>query len=131
MLCAILRTFQLNIGRFRLEPQFRKRQACMTERIPKSVILVALAMFISALAYGAYTRHWYFASQSNLPGLILLELRLAPVWSYWHLFSSAILVAFPFAPVLFVGINLAVGRCGLPWRLHPTTARAAVGGITF
>jgi len=102
----------------------------MTEGIPKIVILIALAMFISAFAYGAYTRQWYFASQSNLTGLILFEFRLAPVWSYWHLFSSAIFVTFAFVPIFSAVINLAVGRCGLPWRLHPTTAQAAVGEIT-
>ncbi len=77
----------------------------MTERIPKSVLIAAGLLAISALGYAAYSRPWYFTSQTYLSGLIFLEFLLAAVWMYRRFFFPVVLVTF-----LFAGINLPVGR---------------------
>lgn len=77
----------------------------MTERIPKKVIHLAIAGLATALAYFAYTRPWYFTSQSYLSGLIFLEFVVAAVWMYRRYFFAVVLVTF-----LLAGVNLPVGR---------------------
>lgn len=77
----------------------------MTERIPKSVFIAAVPLAISALAYAAYSRPWYFTSQSYVSGLIFLEFLLVAVWMYRRIFFPVVLVTF-----LLAGINLPVGR---------------------
>ena len=77
----------------------------MTERIPRSVIIAAALLAIPALGYAAYSRPWYFTSQTYLTDLIFLEFLLAAVWMYRRVFYPAVLVTF-----LFAGINLPVGR---------------------
>lgn len=77
----------------------------MTERIPRSVFIAAILLAVSALGYAAYSRPWYFTSQTYLSGLIFLEFLLAAVWMYRRFFFPVVLVTF-----LFAGINLPVGR---------------------
>ena len=77
----------------------------MTERIPRSVIIAAALLAIPALGYAAYSRPWYFTSQTYLTGLIFLEFLLAAVWMYRRIFFPVVLVAF-----LFAGVNLPIGR---------------------
>ena len=77
----------------------------MTERIPRSVFIAAGLLAVSALGYAAYSRPWYFTSQTYLSGLIFLEFLLAAVWMYRRIFFPVVLVTF-----LFAGINLPVGR---------------------
>jgi O-antigen ligase len=77
----------------------------MTERIPRSVFIAAGLLAVSALGYAAYSRPWYFTSQTYLSGLIFLEFLLAAVWMYRRVFFPVVLVTF-----LFAGINLPVGR---------------------
>lgn len=76
----------------------------MTERIPRSVIIAAALLAIPALGYAAYSRPWYFTSQTYLTGLIFLEFLLAAVWMYRRVFFPVVLVAF-----LLAGVNLPVG----------------------
>lgn len=89
----------------------------MTERIPRSVFIIATLVGVSGLVYAAYTRPGYFTSQTYISGLILLELLLAAVWLYRRVFFPVLLVAF-----LFAGINLPVGS---GW----TSARWLVLGV--
>ena len=77
----------------------------MTERIPRSIIIAAALLAIPALGYVAYSRPWYFTSQTYLTGLIFLEFLLAAVWMYRRVFFPVILVTF-----LLAGVNLPVGR---------------------
>jgi hypothetical protein len=50
------------------------------DRIPKN-ILAAVGVVTALLAiYAAYTRPWYFTSDSYLAGLLFLELLAAAVW---------------------------------------------------
>lgn len=76
----------------------------MTERIPRSVFVTATLLGLSALLYAAYSRPWYFTSQTYLSGLIFLELLLASLWFYRRVFFALVLISF-----LFAGINLPVG----------------------
>ena len=77
----------------------------MAEWIPKSVILVAAALSLPALMYVAYSRRWYFTSQSYPIGLIFLEFLLAAAWMYRRVFFPVVLVTF-----LLAGVNLTAGR---------------------
>ena len=94
----------------------------MTERIPKSLLLVALALFPLSLAYFAYSRPWYFTSQSYLTGLIFLEFLMVAVWMYRRFYFPVLLVTF-----LFAGINLPVGTGWSSARWLVLGVGAAVG----
>ena len=76
----------------------------MTERIPKSVVVAAGLLAASALFYAAYSRPWYFTSETYISGLIFLEFLLAAVWLYRRVFFALVMISF-----LFAGINLPVG----------------------
>jgi len=89
----------------------------VTERIPRSIFIIATLLGVSVLVYAAYSRPWYFTSQTYISGLIFLEFLLAAVWLYRRVFFPALLVTF-----LFAGINLPVGR---GW----TSARWLVLGV--
>ncbi len=76
----------------------------MTERIPKIVVIAAAVLAVLALAYMAYSRPWYFTSQSDMAALIFLEFLLAAVWMYRRVFFAVVLGSF-----LLAGVNLPVG----------------------
>src|SRR3954470_14495476 len=77
----------------------------MPERVPKNVIIAAAVLAVPALAYFAYSRPWYFTSQTDMAGLIFLEFLLVALWMYRRVFFPAVLTTF-----LLAGINLPVGR---------------------
>jgi O-antigen ligase len=89
----------------------------VTERIPRSIFIIATLLGVSCLVYAAYSRPWYFTSQTYMSGLIFLEFLLASVWLYRRMFFPVLLVTF-----LFAGINLPVGS---GW----TSARWLVLGV--
>jgi O-antigen ligase len=89
----------------------------VTERIQKSFFIIATLLTVSGLIYAAYSRPWYFTSQTHMSGLIFLEFLLAAVWLYRRVFFPVLLVTF-----LFAGINLPVGH---GW----TSARWVVLGV--
>ncbi len=76
----------------------------MTERIPKSVLVVGAMIAPVFLAYLAYSRPWYFTNQTYLSGLILVEFLVAAVSMYRRVFFPVVIVTF-----LFAGANLPVG----------------------
>jgi len=89
----------------------------MIERVPRPVLIAGVLLAIPALAYIAYSRPWYFTSQSYMVQLISLEVLLLAIWMYRKVFFPLVLVTF-----LFAGINLPVGT---GW----TAARWAVLGL--
>jgi len=74
------------------------------ERIPRSAFIVAFALAPLVLAYLAYSRPWYFTSQTYLGGLILIEFLVAAVWLYRSVFFPVVITSF-----LLAGVNLHVG----------------------
>ena len=76
----------------------------MTERIPKSVLVAGVMLAPVFLAYAAYSRPWYFTSQTYLGGLILIEFLMAAVWMYRRVFFPVVIVAF-----LLAGVDIPVG----------------------
>jgi len=76
----------------------------MTDRIPRSVVFGAVVFAPMFLAYIAYSRPWYFTSQTYLGGLILLEFVIAAVWMYRRVFFPVLIMVF-----LLAGVNLPVG----------------------
>jgi len=94
----------------------------MTERIPRSVFVAAGLLTVSALAYAAYSRPWYFTSQTYIAGLIFLEFLLAAIWMYRRVFFPVVLITF-----LLAGLNLPVGRGWTSARWLVLGAGALVG----
>ena len=94
----------------------------MTERIPRSVLIAAAVLAVPALVYAAYSRPWYFTSQTYLAGLIFLELLLAAIWMYRRVFFPVVLITF-----LLAGVNLPVGRGWIAARWVVLGAGALVG----
>ena len=94
----------------------------MTERIPRRFLVAALFLGISVLVYGAYSRPWYYTSETYISGLIFLEFLLASVWLYRRIFFPVVLVTF-----LFAGINLPVGHGWTAARWLVLAVGAAVG----
>ena len=76
----------------------------MTDRIPRSVLLASLVLAPMFLAYIAYSRPWYFTSETYLGGLILLEFVIAALWLYRRVFFPVLITVF-----LLAGVNLPVG----------------------
>src|SRR5579863_8303399 len=71
----------------------------------RKVLLVAGASFAAiALAFMAFSRPWYFTSQTYLGGLILIEFLIAAIWFYQRVFFPVVIVAF-----LLAGVDLPVG----------------------
>ena len=89
----------------------------MIERIPKSVLIAGAVLTVTALAFMAYARPWYFTDPTQMVELVGLELLVVAVWMYRRLFLPVVLVSF-----LFAGSNLPVGH---GW----TAARWVVLGI--
>lgn len=76
----------------------------MNPRISSGVLVASAITAPLLLAYMAYSRPWYFTSQTYLGGLILLELLIAAVWMYRRVFFPVVILAF-----LLAGVNLPVG----------------------
>ncbi len=76
----------------------------MTERIPKSIWMVAFVLGPVLLAYLAYSHPAYFTSQTLLGGLLFLEFLVAIVWMYRQFYYPVVIVTF-----LFAGLNLPGG----------------------
>src|ERR1700751_4664629 len=91
----------------------------MIERIPKRLLVMSGSILAGlALVYVAYSRPWYFTSQTNLTALVALEILLIAIWLYHRFFFVIVLLSF-----LFAGINLPGG--GGAW----TSARWMVLGV--
>jgi len=76
----------------------------MTERLPKSVLIAGAILGPLVLAYAAFSRPWYFTSQTYLGGILLLEFVVGALCFYRRVFFPVVIVAF-----LMAGINLPVG----------------------
>jgi len=94
----------------------------MLSRIPKPVMAAAVSVGAIALAYMAWSRPWYFTSQTYVGGLILLELVIAAIWKFRQVFFTVLILAFLLAGAslpgssvwtsarwLFLGVGAAVG----------------------
>ncbi len=69
----------------------------MTERIPKAVVICAALVGALAISWVAYESPENFTSQSNLAGLLFLELMLASVWLYRKIYFVVTVVVFTLA----------------------------------
>lgn len=78
--------------------------AYLTNRTSKAIGLGALLLLVPLLMFFAYRRPGYFANQSYLEGLLLLECLVLSVWLYRRVFFGIVVMAF-----LLSGINLPVG----------------------
>lgn len=96
----------------------------VTERLPKSVLIVGAVLAPLVLAVFAYWRPWYFSGQTYLGGLLLLEFLVAAVWMYRQIFFPLTLIAF-----LFAGSNLPVGTVWTQVRWIFLGVGAAVGCV--
>lgn len=76
----------------------------MTDRLPKFLLVAGAGFAALVLAFFAFSRPWYFTSQTYLGGLILIEFLLAAVWFYRRVFFPVVIVAF-----LLAGVDLPVG----------------------
>jgi len=76
----------------------------VTERVRKIAVVFALGLGALVLAFLAYFRPGYFTSQTDLGGLLLLELLGVAVWMYRRVFFPIVIVSF-----LFAGVELPVG----------------------
>jgi len=76
----------------------------MTDGIPKFLLIAGAGFTALLLAFFAFSRPWYFTSQTYLGGLILLEFLIAAVWFYKRVFFPVVIVAF-----LLAGVDLPVG----------------------
>ena len=76
----------------------------MTDGIPKFLLIAGAGFTALVLAFFAFSRPWYFTSQTYLGGLILLEFLIAAVWFYRRVFFPVVIVAF-----LLAGVDLPVG----------------------
>lgn len=76
----------------------------MNESISKVLLVAGTGFAAIVLAYLAFSRPWYFTSQTYLGGLILIEFLIAAVWFYQRVFFPVIIVAF-----LLAGVDLPVG----------------------
>lgn len=76
----------------------------LNNRIGKAIGIGAVLLSVLMLMFFAYRRPGYFASQTYLGGLLLLEFLLLSVWLYRRIFFGIVVMAF-----LLSGINLPVG----------------------
>jgi len=93
----------------------------VTERIPKSLLIVAFILGPVLMAFVAYSRPFYFTSQTNLGGLVLLEFLVAAIFMYRRVFFPLVILAF-----LLAGVDLPVGAFWAEARW----AFLAVGALT-
>lgn len=75
----------------------------MTERIPKTLLFVAIVLGALLLSWFAYCRPGYFVSQRNLGALLFLELTIAAVWFYRKSFFAVVMIIFLLAGSNFPG----------------------------
>lgn len=95
----------------------------MTERFSKSVLIgAAIALGLPALIYVAYSRPFYFTNNTNLLGLVFLEIVIVAIWLYRRVFFVFVLLTF-----LMAGINLPVGTGWTAARWVVLGAGAGVG----
>lgn len=66
----------------------------MLSRTPKSVLLSGAILGALGLIYLACARPEYFTSQTYLGGLILLEVLIAAIWQYRHVFFTLLILVF-------------------------------------
>src|SRR5690242_9607966 len=76
----------------------------LNNRISRVIGIGAVVLLVPLLMFFAYRRPGYFANQSYLGGLLLLECLVVSVWLYRRIFFGIVLMAF-----LFSGVNLPVG----------------------
>jgi len=76
----------------------------MAEGMTKFLLVAGAGCAALVLAFFAFSRPWYFTSQTYLGGLILLEFLIAAVWFYRRVFFPVVIVAF-----LLAGVDLPVG----------------------
>ncbi len=76
----------------------------MNDGMPKFLLIAGASIAALTLGFMAFSRPWYFTSQTYLGGLILLEFLLAALWFYQRVFFPVIIVAF-----LLAGVDLPVG----------------------
>lgn len=76
----------------------------MTDRLPKPVLIGGAILAVLVLAYAAFSRPWYFTNQTNLAGLVFLELLLVAIWLYRRVFFPVVIGSFVLA-----GVDLPVG----------------------
>ena len=96
----------------------------MTERIPKSIFLGAVVLGPLVLAYLAYSRPGYFASQTYLGGLLFLEFLVVAVWMYRRVYFPILIVTF-----LLAGVDLPLGAVWTTARWLILAVGASVGLI--
>lgn len=75
-------------------------------RIPKPVLVAAAAVNAIVLAYMAWSRPGYFASQTYMGGLILLELVSLTLWRFRQVFFGALILAFLLAGTTLPGASV-------------------------
>jgi len=76
----------------------------VTDRLPKSVLVAGAILGLLILAYAAFSRPWYFTSQTYLGGLLLLEFLVVALWLYRHVYFPVVIVSF-----ILAGVDLPVG----------------------
>ncbi len=89
----------------------------MNKGATKALFVVSIVLIALVLAYFGYSRPGYFANQTNLAGLVFLEVMVAAVCFYRRVFFPLVIGAF-----LLAGMDLSVGS---GW----TTARWVVLGV--
>lgn len=94
----------------------------MDKRVPKLLTIVVFLAGITALAFLAYARPGYFASKTDLGGLLALECMVAAVWFYRRAFFAIVVVTF-----LLAGMDLPVGSVWTAGRWFVLGVGALVG----
>src|SRR5260221_7253941 len=101
-------------------------QVPVTEGIPKSIFVAALALGAVGLAYLVYSNPEYFTNQSYLGGLLLLELLATAVWMYRQFLFPLLVLVF-----LLAGVNLPVGSVWTAARWVILAVGAFVGVVVM
>ena|SRR5215831_15681495 len=76
----------------------------LNNRIGKAIGVGAVVLLVPLLMFFAYRKPGYFANQTYLGGLLLLECLVLSVWLYRRIFFGIVVMAF-----LLSGVNLPVG----------------------
>src|SRR5579872_3687311 len=73
----------------------------MTDRVPSGLLVSGAIGAALTLGYLAYSRPWYFTSQTNLGAVLGLEILIVAVWLYRRVFFLVVVLSF-----LLAGSNL-------------------------
>jgi len=76
----------------------------MTDGVPRGLLVGGAIAVALTLIYLAYSRPWYFTSQTDLTALLGLEILIVAVWLYRRVFFLVVILSF-----LLAGSNLQVG----------------------